>query len=124
MELGLGRHAEVVDDIRQAFDGYPLREKLAGQLMLALHRGGRQPESLAVYRAFSQRLSAELGTEPGSELDLLHRRILNNDPALAQLDGGLRRRFLPRAVPDFTGRTGELAELDRIAEGSANASAR
>ncbi|GIH08074.1 SARP family transcriptional regulator [Rhizocola hellebori] len=123
IELRLGRHAEVVHEILQAFDGYPLREKLAGQLMLALHRCGRQTDSLAVYRAFSQRLNTDLGTEPGGELDLLHRRILNNDPGLSQLADGLRRRFLPRAVPDFTGRTEELAQLDRIAEGSVNASA-
>ena len=39
--LALGRHAELVPELQSLVAGYPLRELLAGQLMLALHRSGR-----------------------------------------------------------------------------------
>ena len=59
-----------------------LRERLRGQLMLALYRSGRQAEALEAYQEARRTLVDELGIEPGRELRELHQAILNQDPAL------------------------------------------
>ena len=61
----------------------PLRERLRGQLMLALYRSGRHAEALEVYRAARLALADELGLDPSPELQRLERAILRHDPALA-----------------------------------------
>jgi hypothetical protein len=60
----------------------PTRERLAGQLMLALYRSGRQADALAAYRAARSSLVEELGLEPGAELKRLEAAVLAHDPAL------------------------------------------
>ena len=50
--------------------------------MLALYRAGRQAEALEVYRTTRRRFADELGIEPGTELQELHRAILNHDASL------------------------------------------
>lgn len=82
LELGLGRSHDLVGEISRQVHENPLRERLRGQLMLALHRSGRQAEALDVYRAGRQLLADELGLEPGEELRQLERAILAGDPAL------------------------------------------
>src|ERR1700743_3243107 len=66
--LALGRHADVVGELEALVTVYPLRERLHGQLMLALYRGGRQAESLSAYRSARQMMVRELGLEPGPAL--------------------------------------------------------
>ncbi|WP_431882491.1 AfsR/SARP family transcriptional regulator [Micromonospora gifhornensis] len=82
LELNLGRGHELVGEISQLLHEHPLRERLRGQLMLALHRSGRQAEALDIYRAGRQLLNDELGLEPGEELRQLETAILTRDPAL------------------------------------------
>jgi DNA-binding SARP family transcriptional activator len=82
-ELTLGRHAELLPELRTLAAEHPWRERLQAQLMLALYRCGRQSEALDVYAGTRARLRNELGLEPGEELRELQRRILQQDPALA-----------------------------------------
>ena len=80
--LRLGRHGAVVAELESRVDEHPLRERLRGQLMLALYRSGRQAEALDVYRNGRRLLADELGLEPGTELQRLEKAILVQDPEL------------------------------------------
>ena len=82
-ELRLGRHGELVPELRRLTSLEPLREGLHGQLMLALYQCGRQAEALEVFRGADRRLRDELGIGAGPELRLLHQRILAAEPPLA-----------------------------------------
>jgi DNA-binding SARP family transcriptional activator len=82
-DLMAGRHAELVGELAAEASRLPLRERLHHQWMLALHRSGRQPDALEVYRDFRRRLSDELGLEPSAELRHLHDLVLTQDPSLA-----------------------------------------
>jgi DNA-binding SARP family transcriptional activator len=81
-ELALGRHAELVPEIKSLLKRHPLSEHLHAQLMLALYRSGRQAEALGVYRAARRVLVDQLGIEPSEELRELERRILEQDREL------------------------------------------
>ena len=81
-ELALGRHAHLVGELDALVSEHPLRERLCGQLMLALYRDGRQADALAAYRDTRRRLVDELGIEPSPQLQALERRILAHDPGL------------------------------------------
>jgi DNA-binding SARP family transcriptional activator len=78
-ELALGRHAALVPELEALVADRPLREKLRGQLMLALYRSGRQSDALAVYRDARTTLNAQLGVEPTPALSELERAILRQD---------------------------------------------
>lgn len=82
-DLEAGRHAGLVPELEGLVAANPLRDRLEGQLMLALYRAGRQTEALDVYQRARNRLSEELGLEPSPQLQDLERRILNHDPQLA-----------------------------------------
>lgn len=82
-DLMLGRHADLVGELEALVKRHPLRERLRGQLMLALYRSGRQAEALEVYQQTRRLLYDELGLEPSPSLQLLEKGILNQDPALA-----------------------------------------
>ncbi len=84
LDLRLGRHAELVEDLRGLVRAEPLREGLRGSLMLALYRAGRQAEALAVYDEGRRLLADELGVDPGRELQTLHERMLRQDPGLSR----------------------------------------
>lgn len=83
-DLHLGRHADVIGELRQLIAAHPLREHPRAMLMLALYRNGQQADALAVYQQARTTLIAELGTEPGPELRQLELRILSADPELVE----------------------------------------
>lgn len=81
-DLALGRHGDLVAELQRLVAENPLRERLAGLLMLAMYRGGRQADALAVYRDTRRYLVEELGVEPGPDLQRLETQILAQDDAL------------------------------------------
>jgi branched-chain amino acid transport system substrate-binding protein len=81
-DLALGRHAELAAELDALVRDHPLRERLRGQLMLALYRSGRQADALAVYDEGRRQLSEQLGIEPGAQLQRLQAQVLAHDRAL------------------------------------------
>ena len=123
LELRLGRHHEVIGELKELVRAYPLREGLHAHLMLALYRAGRQAEALAAYREAHLVLTEEYGLDPGEQLAALERAILTNDPALNKSDAVSVMhpvpRQLPAAVSDFVGRDEIAGELcDRLTHAS------
>jgi peptide/nickel transport system substrate-binding protein len=82
LDLEAGGGADLVAELEVLVREHPLRERLLGQLMLALYRARRQAEALTAYQDGRHRLVGELGLEPGSQLRELERRILQQDPTL------------------------------------------
>jgi DNA-binding SARP family transcriptional activator len=142
-QLRQGRHATILAGLAMAAVEQPLDERLAGQLMLALFRAGRQADALAHYQRVSRQLAEELGADPGAALRHLHQRILTHDPTLAApaprpvADPApdpaphpaavlVHPRTVPRQLPApprlFTGRADETARLDTILAESAGSS--
>jgi ABC-type transport system substrate-binding protein/DNA-binding SARP family transcriptional activator/streptogramin lyase len=81
-DLALGRHGPVCPELEQLVAEHPLRERLRGQLMLALYRSGRQADALETYRAGHSLLAEELAVEPGPQLKQLQLAVLGQDAAL------------------------------------------
>jgi DNA-binding SARP family transcriptional activator len=97
-DLALGRHAQAVTELESLVATHPLRERFWAQLMVALYRSGRQSDALATYGRVRHILIDELGLEPGDELQLLERQVLDQPAELA----------LP-GLPPGAGRGGAVA---------------
>ncbi len=122
--LRLGRQHQLIGELASQVAANPLRERLRGQLMLALFRSGRQAEALETYRAGRELLVEQLGLEPGDELRRLEAAILADD-------AGLRRSPAPEApaalahppvvpfqlpadIADFTARDSLIEHTERL----------
>jgi DNA-binding SARP family transcriptional activator len=121
IRLRRGEHGGLVGELTGEAAASPADERLIGQLMLALYRCGRQAEALRWFEQTRRHLADELGADPGPKLRTLHEQILRADQALAVAPRAAYWRAaapipreLPADVPTFTGRAGELAELDRL----------
>ena len=84
-ELELDRHAELISELEALVAEHPQRERLRGQLMLALYRSGRQAEALQAYQDARRTLVDELGIEPGPELQRLNASILRQESSLERV---------------------------------------
>jgi DNA-binding SARP family transcriptional activator len=93
--LHLGRHAELIGDLRRLIAGHPLRERFWALLMLALFRSGRQADALAAYHQARTALLEQLGAEPGAELRAVQHQVLAGDEGL---DAGGRSPLAARAA--------------------------
>lgn len=122
--LRLKRAPEAASRLRALTERHPLRERLHGLLITALHHSGRPAEALATYARLRHTLIEELGTEPSPELQELHQKVLSGqgDPAAPSRSGpgmlhhgGSRTVIPPRQLPpdigDFTGRDTEAADV-------------
>jgi predicted ATPase/DNA-binding SARP family transcriptional activator len=113
--LALGEHREIVSALRAALEEAPFRERLWGQLMLALYRSGRQADSLETFREARRVLTEELALEPGPELQRLQAAILAHDPAIAPAPVVERPHGnLPTPSSSFVGREHELARVSEL----------
>jgi len=123
--LACGRYAEVVPEVRGLLSGHTLRENLWALLIRALYGAGRQAEALEVYEQARTRISDELGVDPGADLQQLYQQILTADSQA----GGVAARGpapppppapaqLPADIPDFTGRSGQVARLRELLAGT------
>ncbi|MFJ4503591.1 BTAD domain-containing putative transcriptional regulator [Streptomyces sp. NPDC088864] len=129
LRLAAGETGSLVAELSALTARHPLRDALRGSLMLALYRSGRQADALAVYDEGRRLLADELGLEPGPRLRHLHAEILADAPRAQRRTPApappatvrpaaprpARDNYLPRDLPDFTGRAAELARLDRAA---------
>ena len=110
--LAVGEHREIVPGLRSALEQSPFRERLWGQLMLALYRSGRQADALEAFQEARRILGQELGLEPGPELRRVQEAILRQDPAIAPIPVAPRRRGnLPAPSTSFIDREAELGRL-------------
>jgi len=134
LEFELGLHDEAIPRIEACLLDDPYRERLWGQLMLALYRSGRQADALKAFGRARERLVGDLGIDPSPELRTLEEQILNQDPLLgrttptpAEPFGGSPTRnpykglasFTERDADDFFGRDRLIARIvERFASGS------
>ncbi|MFC4537001.1 AfsR/SARP family transcriptional regulator [Sphaerisporangium dianthi] len=129
LELDLGRHEALIGELTLLVERYPLRERLRGQLMLALYRADRRAEALQVYRLARETMIEELGIEPNEQLQRLEHAILTAAPGLdppgrpatvaaqpppAAAPMPVAAPFmLPSAIADFTGRRKQIDAIER-----------
>ncbi len=99
-DLEVGEHREILGELRDLTTRFPLRERIWGQLMVALYRSDQQAEALGAYQSARRVLGDQLGIEPNESLhnleeqillhelpfqpDVTHRSVLHNLPARIQ----------------------------------------
>jgi DNA-binding SARP family transcriptional activator len=137
-DLRCGRHRELLAELEQLVAEHPLRERLWGQLMVALYRSDRQADALRTYQDLRHLLGEELGISPTPSLQELERAILEQNPILAPpppvgrdrgprsdgaptptrpreggraLDVRLSRRLVPDGLAPFFGRRAQFDAL-------------
>ncbi|MGW2688552.1 BTAD domain-containing putative transcriptional regulator [Streptomyces sp. NPDC001414] len=116
-ELALGgpRLGGVVPELAALVAEYPLREAYHRQLMLALHRTGRQAEALAVHRDLRHRLIEELGVEPGAAVREAHVQVLRGSAGTAE--SGAEQGATGEGAPGAEARDGAVTGTDAVAGG-------
>jgi predicted ATPase/DNA-binding SARP family transcriptional activator len=116
-DLALGGHGGLVSELEALLADHPYRERLWGQLMLALYRSGRQADALQAFHRARQVLDEDLGIEPSRWLHRRLEQILLQDPVLEVPEPTPPPRpqhHLPVQRTSFVGRRRELAELQGL----------
>jgi SARP family transcriptional regulator, regulator of embCAB operon len=75
-DLTLGRHRELIGELRSLTASHPLDEWAHARLMEALSGAGRRSEALDAYQNLRRVLDRELGIAPSPELQVLQHQIL------------------------------------------------
>jgi DNA-binding SARP family transcriptional activator len=136
-DIQLGRHQELISELKVLVYTYPLHERFHADLMTTLNRSGRRYEALEVYRRLRSVLIEELGLEPSAPLQRLHQSLLTADShdlageGLPETPGAVDLvatrgpvlagvltipAQLPPDTPDFTGRVVPLSQVRRELE--------
>ncbi|MFC6883300.1 MULTISPECIES: AfsR/SARP family transcriptional regulator [Actinomadura] len=124
-DLELGRHQQLVSELKMLVSEHPLNERFYAHLMVALNRSGRRYEALEVYQGLRRMLVDELGMEPSASVQRLHLTLLNSDttagngagaplvPVSAPVSSDLLLvpAQLPPDIPDFVGREDVLERI-------------
>lgn len=128
LELGLGHHELIADELIQLTGFYPDDQRLCEQLMLAEHRSGRPADVARAWQQHTQWLDAETGGEPDPLLRDFHFAVARGDADAARdAEAAITRRRsglgpapapapppvprqLPRA-PQLVGRADLTAEV-------------
>ena len=120
-ELAMGdpRLDAIIPELSALTAEHPLRESYHRQLMLALHRTGRQAEALAVHRDLRARLREELGVEPGQSVRRAHAEVLKETEPEADHPAAADGENPPPGspAPDVETRTGGAGVNSNPAEG-------
>ncbi|MGH9222745.1 MAG: BTAD domain-containing putative transcriptional regulator, partial [Acidimicrobiales bacterium] len=106
VSLALGRNDDCISEVEGLITRYPLRERLWGQLMVALYRAGRQADALRAYQRARSTLVEQLGIEPGPALRQLEQAIIDQHPSL---DGEVLGRRLPLGTASAAGAAASAA---------------
>ena len=122
--LRIGRHGELLPALAALSSEHPLDERLAGQLMLAQFRCGRQADALETFQKMRERLVEELGADPGPGLRLVHQQVLDGDPGHQVSTPAPRapatsrpRATMPRRITSFVGRERDISGVvDALAD--------
>jgi len=118
-ELRRGGHIQLLPHLQDLAATYPLDERIAAQLILALYRSGHKAKAVGHYHRIMRRLTDELGVDPGPSLQRLHQQILRDSSDLQTTvfpkphQGPLPAQ-LPHDVRGFTGRDSDLAALHKL----------
>ncbi|BCJ75853.1 SARP family transcriptional regulator [Catellatospora sp. IY07-71] len=118
-ELARGRPEPAIRLLTDLVEQRPLRERLVGRLMLALHGCGRNAEAMQVYEKLRHHLAQEYGADPGPAVRQVHLQLLRgtlraSPPAGRDLGARVVPRQLPAAPAGFVGRRREWAQLDGV----------
>ncbi|WP_405057311.1 NB-ARC domain-containing protein [Kribbella sp. NBC_01505] len=109
LRLEQGEHGQLLPGLKSRAEAHPLDERVARQLIDALHRAGRTAEALDQYDVIRRALSAELGIDPSAVLQQFHQRLLQK-PAVTSVVP----RQLPAAPGTFSGRLQALDQLSSV----------
>jgi predicted ATPase/DNA-binding SARP family transcriptional activator len=111
-DIRRGREGDVIVELYALAREHPLRERLAGLLIRALHLAGRQADALNAFETVKRALADELGVDPSQELRDIHVSVLRSAPAKTPANGTV----LPAQLTSFVGRHNELTELGKLLE--------
>jgi DNA-binding SARP family transcriptional activator len=94
VELRLGRHRELLDELRGLVAEHGLDERPLAQYLLAAQRSGRRAEAIEAFHGARRRFVDELGVEPSQETHDLYCRILRDEVDHQTPEPGPRFRVL------------------------------
>lgn len=124
LRLDLGEHESLVPRLEERVRVHPTRERLWGQLMVALYRANRQADALASYARARDQLADELGIDPGEALRQLELAILRQDPTLTApqkarvVPPPRSATRVPQPLSQTVGRDDQLDKLSAVLHGS------
>ncbi|MEE6258110.1 AfsR/SARP family transcriptional regulator [Plantactinospora sonchi] len=127
--LAAGAADQAIVALEEAIAADPLDEAGQALLVRAYRAAGRRAQGFAAFHSARRRLVDELGVDPGPELTAAYTELLDDSPpgldAAPTTTAVVHRAVpaeLPADVPGFTGRAGELDELDRLSDHAGSSS--